>query len=199
MARSMRSVNMWLTLTPPVFSIPGVYNICVSGTDAVGNTGVEDCTLLAVYDPDGGFVTGGGWIDSPVGAYLADPTLTGKANFGFVAKYKKGQSVPDGNTEFQFKAGDLNFKSTEYEWLIVAGAKGMFKGWGTINGTGNYGFMVKAVDAALTPSTDVDLFRIKIWDKDNNDALVYDNEIGVDDGEDPTTEIGGGSIIIHKK
>lgn len=182
-----------------MFSIPGVYNICVSGTDAVGNTGVEDCTLLAVYDPDGGFVTGGGWIDSPVGAYLADPTLTGKANFGFVAKYKKGQSVPDGNTEFQFKAGDLNFKSTEYEWLIVAGAKGMFKGWGTINGTGNYGFMVKAVDAALTPSTDVDLFRIKIWDKDNNDALVYDNEIGVDDGEDPTTEIGGGSIIIHKK
>lgn len=25
--------------------------------------------LLAVYYPDGGFVTGGGWIDSPTGAY----------------------------------------------------------------------------------------------------------------------------------
>ena len=177
----------------------GVYNICVSGTDAAANTGSEECTFLAVYDPSAGFVTGGGWIDSPAGAYVVDSSLTGKANFGFVAKYKKGQSVPDGNTEFQFKAGDLNFKSSEYEWLVVAGAKGTFKGSGTINGMGNYGFILRAIDANLTASTDVDLFRIKIWDMSNMDAVVYDNEVSEhDDDADPTTPIAGGSIVIHK-
>ena len=120
-----------VTATLADMLLVGVYDVCVSGTDAADNTGTEECTFLVVYDPDAGFVTGGGWIESPIGAYVADPTLTGKANFGFVAKYKKGQSVPDGNTEFQFKAGDLNFKSADYDWLVVAGAKGMFKGSGT--------------------------------------------------------------------
>ncbi len=36
---------------------------------------VDELTVLVViYDPDGGFVTGGGWINSPAGAYSADPT-----------------------------------------------------------------------------------------------------------------------------
>jgi hypothetical protein len=38
--------------------------------------------FLVVYDPDVGFVTGGGWIDSPESAYMPDPSLTGRANFG---------------------------------------------------------------------------------------------------------------------
>ena len=58
----------------------------------------------------------------------------GKANFGFVSKYQKGAKVPTGETEFQFKAGDLNFHSTAYEWLVIAGAKAQYKGIGTVNG-----------------------------------------------------------------
>ena len=56
-----------------------------------------------------------------------------------------------------------------------------------------------AVDAKLTPSTDTDLFRIKIVDK-TTDALVYDNQVvgETDDNADPTTVIKGGSIVIHK-
>ena len=42
---------------------------------------------ITVYDPNAGFVTGGGWIDSPLGAYIPDPALAGRANFGFVSKY----------------------------------------------------------------------------------------------------------------
>ena len=95
-----------------------------------------------------GFVTGGGWINSPAGAYVADPALAGKATFGFVSKYKKGMTVPEGNTEFQFHAAGLNFKSTSYQWLVVAGANAKFKGVGTINGAGNYGFMLTAWSAA---------------------------------------------------
>ncbi len=120
------------------------------------------------------------------GAYLANPTLGGKATFGFVSKYKKGATVPDGNTEFKFIAGDLNFSSTSYEWLVVnqAGANAQFKGYGTINGAGNYGFILWAGDG--TPDT----FRIKIWDA-STEVVVYDNGVN--------QPIGGGSIVVHKK
>ena len=84
-------------------------------------------------------MTGGGWINSPEGAYAPDPALTGKANLGLVSKYQQGQSTPSGNTEFNFKAGDLNFHSSSYDWLVITHHKAMYKGTGTINGERNYG------------------------------------------------------------
>ena len=82
---------------------------------------------------------------------------------------------------------------------MIAGHRAQYKGTGTINGSGEYGFMIVAIDANLTPSSETDLFRIKIWDRSNGDAIVYDNQLGSADGADPTTAIGGGSIIIHSK
>jgi len=189
------------------YAEPGVYTVSVTLTDrdGAGLSVSADYRYVVVYDPDGGFVTGGGWIDSPEGALAADPTLTGKATFGFVAKYKPGRSVPEGSTEFQFKAADLNFKAQgDFEWLTVSGSghKATFRGTGTINGAGTYGVTVTVIDAANTPSTDVDFFRIKIIDKDDGDGLVYDNQQGTDcgvgDEADPCTAIGGGNIKIHK-
>jgi hypothetical protein len=178
----------------------GIYTVTVRVTDDDGGTDTElATTYIVVYDPNAGFVTGGGWINSPINAYVANPSLTGKATFGFVSKYKKGQSVPDGNTEFQFHAGNLNFKSGAYEWLVVAGAKAQFKGTGTINGSGNYGFVLMAVDGQISGGGGADKFRIKIWDKNNGDAVVYDNQIGADETADPTTVLGGGSINIQAK
>jgi hypothetical protein len=185
----------------PAFLSAGVHEICVNGTDSSGNTSDDVCVLVAIYDPNDGYVTGGGWIDSPVGSCqltLACVDITGKANFGLVAKYLPGANVPDGNTEFQFHNGDLNFHSTNYQWLVVNNAKATYKGTGTINGVGNYGFMLKVIDAEQTSSTDDDLFRIKIWDMNNADAIVYDSEIGVADDDSPTLAISGGSIIIQK-
>jgi hypothetical protein len=102
-----------------------------------------------------------------------------------VAKYQKGKSVPDGNTEFQINAGDLNFHSTSYQWLVVNQnyTNAQFKGYGTINGMGNYGFMLWATD------TSPDTFRIRIWDA-VTEAVVYDN------GE--FHPISGGNIVVHK-
>jgi hypothetical protein len=155
---------------------------------------------VAIYDPSGGFVTGGGWITSPAGAYIPDASLTGKANFGFVSKYKKGSQVPEGSTEFQFHAGNLNFTSTSYNSgsLVVATFKAIYKGVGKINGMGNYGFMVSAVDGQATNGGGVDKFRMKIWDKNNGDVVVYDNNIGADDNAPAATALGGGSIVIHE-
>jgi hypothetical protein len=178
---------------------PDVLDVCVRSTDQVGNTNqpapaanAVQCVFLAVYDPTAGFVTGGGWITSPAGAYPADPSLTGKATFGFVSKYLKGANVPTGNTEFQFHAGSLNFSSTVYDWLVVSqnGARAQYKGYGTVNGQGGYGFLLTALDQST------DLFRIKIWNTATG-AVAYDNQLGSSDTGDDATALGGGSIIIH--
>ena len=186
------------------YTVPGVYTLTLTVTDAAGEYATTTYQYVVVYDPSAGFVTGGGWIDSPAGACKTAPctALTvGKANFGFVSKYKKGQSTPDGNTEFQFKAGDINFHSENYEWLVVAGAKAQFKGTGTINGSGNYGFMITAIDGQISGGGGVDKFRIKIWDKNNGDMVVYDNQVTGDtsDTATPNTALGGGSINIQAK
>lgn len=167
-----------------VYETPGVYAITLTIVDDDGGESIPACFQYVVaYDPGGGFVTGGGWIDSPPGAYVPNPGLIGKAKFGFNSKYKKGADVPAGQTQFGFKVADLDFHSTTYQWLIVAGPKATCKGEGTVNGAGTYGFMLTAVDGALTPSTDVDHFRIKIWDRDNGDAVVYDNALDAADSQ----------------
>jgi hypothetical protein len=177
-----------------IYSVAGVYAIDLTVTDKDGVASNQSIyQYLVVYDPSAGFVTGGGWIDSPAGAYTPDPSLSGKATFGFVSKYKKGANVPSGNTEFQFKAGDFNFHSDTYDWLVVnqGGANAQFKGSGTVNGAlddnGNaYKFMLWAGDGSP------DTFRIKIWSEDASgvETVVYDN--GFDQA------IGGGSIVVHK-
>ncbi|MEX2140431.1 MAG: autotransporter-associated beta strand repeat-containing protein [Pirellulales bacterium] len=178
------------------FTQPGVYHAKLTIRDGVATISSEEVTFV-VYDPSAGFVTGGGWIDSPAGAYVSDPTLTGKATFGFVSQYKKGATTPTGQTEFQFKTANLNFHSSSYDWLVVAGARAQYKGTGTINGAGNYGFMLTAVDGQINGGGGLDKFRIKIWDKNNGDSIVYDNQIGADDDATPTTGLGGGQIVIH--
>ncbi len=135
--------------------------------------------------------------NSPAGAYTPNPSLTGKATFGFNSKYLHGANIPSGNTEFQFKLATLNFKSTSYEWLVVAGAKAQYKGLGTINGNGNYRFMLTAIDGQVNGGGGVDKFRIRIWDAVAGNS-IYDNQLGASDNSVPTTAIQGGSIVIHK-
>jgi PKD repeat protein len=168
----------------------GLYRIQLAVTDNDGDSGLSPVfEYVVVYDPTAGFVSGGGWIASPAGAYKPEPSLSGKANFGFVAKYKKGTEVPTGQAEFQFHVAGLDFHSTSYEWLVVTGTGSdyaRFKGSGTINGAGDYKFMIWASDK------DADTFRIRIWEEDEATGVeteVYDN--GFDQ------EIGGGSIVIH--
>ena len=176
----------------------GIYTVKIRVNDDDSGTDTESVTAyIVVYDPNGGFVTGGGWINSPAGAYVADPSLTGKANFGFTSKYLPGRTVPTGNTEFQFHAGNLNFKSTSYEWLVVSGPLGQYKGVGTINGTGNYGFLLTAKDGQAAGGGGVDKFRIKIWVIGG--AVVYDNVMDAAEDSDAGTQLGGGSIVIHTK
>ncbi|HET9685264.1 MAG TPA: MBG domain-containing protein, partial [Gemmatimonadaceae bacterium] len=185
------------------FNTTDVVKVCASAEDAGTNWSTPVCALLAIYDPTAGFVTGGGWINSPFGAYAANPSLTGKANFGFVSKYQKGATVPTGNTEFQFNEANLNFSSTNFQWLVIqGGTSAQFKGTGTINGKGSYNFMVTVVDGdAYNGTKKPDSFRMKITDPATS-AVVYDNQIGTPDTSltpSQSTYLGGGSVVIHDK
>jgi len=75
-----------------------------------------------------------------------DPTATGRANFAFISRYQNGKNVPTGNAEFLFTPGGLKFRSTTYEWLVVSGRHALCKGTGTINGSGDYHFMLTSID-----------------------------------------------------
>ncbi len=180
------------------YTTAGVYTVTLTVSGENSCPGQAVFQFVVVYDPSAGFVTGGGWIDSPEGAYTPDPSLTGKANFGFVSKYQKGATVPTGQTEFQFKVANLNFHGTNYQWLVIAGPKAQYKGSGTINGEGDYGFLLTANDGQINGGGGVDRFRIKIWEANNNEIIIYDNQPDDLDDADATDAIEGGSIVIHK-
>jgi PKD repeat protein len=173
-----------------VYTLPGVYTITLSVTDDEGDSTSITYEFVVVFNQYEGFTTGAGLIDSLEGAYKPDVTSSGIARFGFISKYLHGTNVPTGSTDFVFRVADLRFRSTSYDWLVVAGNKAKFKGTGTINGLGNYGFMLTATDG------DVDLFRIKIWDKDT-DLVVYDNKFGSSDDSYTGQELKAGNINIQ--
>jgi hypothetical protein len=147
----------------------------------------------ALFEP-----AGGGWIDSPLGAYAADRSLTGKATFSFVCRYQKGATVPTGNTVFNFQAATFKFQSTYYDWLVISGAMAQYKGSGSINGAGDFDFLLSAIDGDVREGGGVDRFRIQIRHKTTG-AAIYDNEMGGGETADPTAVLGGGDIVIHSQ
>jgi hypothetical protein len=186
------------------YAAAGVNSVIVTITDDDTGTASRaiDLQFVVIFDPGAGFITGGGWIMSPAGACQLTPgcaTATGKANFGFVSKYKKGSNVPDGQTEFQFQAGDINFHSSDYDYgsLVVSGFKAQYRGSGEINGVPGYKFVLTAYDGDVNGGGGIDKFRMKIT---KNGTVVYDNRIGASDDLDLANPlaISGGSIVIHK-
>ena len=169
------------------YDIPvGVYNVEIMfvGDDCYYHSSA-DSFVMAVYDPTGGFGTGGGW-------YMAEDEasgLTGRANFGFNVKYK--QDVSTGNVEFQFQSGGLNLKSTSIDWLVMSSENAQFKGQGRVNGVEGHFFRVIAKDFG-EPGVGVDEFDIKVWDGDpdaTETTLIHGSK----------NTLSGGNIVVHKK
>jgi hypothetical protein len=174
----------------------GVYTVTVtvsSGDLSDTKSSAETSTpYIAVYDAAGGFATGAGWFHSKVGDCVAENwsgcgvDSQGKALFGFVSRYQRGATTPDGRMMFKFTAGGLDFTGTDYDWLVVTGGNAAhLKGTGALRGSDvEYRFMIWAGDGPP------DTIRIKIWREEGDEELVvYDNGSG--------EPIGGGAITIH--
>lgn len=177
-----------------VYSQTGNYTVTVTVTDDDGGSGTSTSqTPIQIYEPNPrpyttGFLTGGGWIVVPYGSYRSNPGITGTANFGINAKYKKGQNTPTGETEFNFQEATLNFHSGCYDWLVVSSSGiARSKGTGTINGAGTYGFIITVIDGKIHGGPDT--FRIQIWDKATG-TMIFDNNAN--------TPLSGGQIVIHR-
>ncbi|MCK4722817.1 MAG: PKD domain-containing protein, partial [Dehalococcoidia bacterium] len=184
--------------TTHAYEFAGLYNATLTVTDDRGAEST-DSVMAVVYDPAAGFATGGGWFipggkTSYDNDYLPNIDGTSPANFGFVVKYKKGATTPDGQLEFQYQQGDFNLHSSGMEWLVITNKNwAKFQGLATIKGLdGLYPFHVDARDGDFGGRDQPDRFIIKVYpaggDPDE-DELIYK----------ASGDLEGGNIVIHGK
>jgi len=165
-----------------VFDLPvGVYT--VTSEDTSGHT---DTGLVVVYDPtEQGFVTGGGYISTDMGADGCK-----RANFGFNAKYKNG--LPTGHLEFRFSDGTIDLKSETIDYLVIVpdSPYACFAGWARAAHDGpGYWFCASLEDNSKSGKGDA--FTIEIWTPTDLDAPSPSITAG--------SLLEGGNIVIHKK
>jgi hypothetical protein len=181
------------------FTAPGIYKLQLNVRDQSGvttsvNTAGDLEAIVVVYDPNGGYTVGGGWLASPAGALSASPAATGKVSYGFQSNYYKGATYPKGETQFEFKVGNLEFNALNFEYLSVARGKAQFKGSGKVLGDqSGYSFILTVIDGAIAGGADK--MRMKIFNKTTG-RVIYDNQPGASDAADPLTVVGSGSTIV---
>ena len=92
------------------------------------------------------FVTGGGWID----------TGTGKANFGFNAGIKDGNTAPECHFNLVDNGADIHMKATNCTFYGGTGTNRTFKGACEINGQGGFTYNINVADNG-EPGRNVDV------------------------------------------
>jgi endonuclease G, mitochondrial len=152
-----------------VHAAAGIYSVAIAVADDDGATAGSSFGNVVVYDVNGGFVSGAGWISTP----------SGKQNLNVNVKYQQGSAAPSGSTKFDL--GRSQFESTSLDWLVVSGNTATFQGTGTIDGAGSYGFTVTVVDGAD------DSFAARVFDKATN-ATIHQL----------SGTLGAGRLTVHQ-
>lgn len=158
-----------------LYDVPiGVYEVVATvDCDFYGNRD-KAVELLAVYDPSGGFATGGGWF-IPEGNQ-------DKVNFGFELKYKNDGTLKGNLEMIDHSTGD-KYKATDFSFLVIVDNKAYFMGHVMINGEGSHPFMAIMEDNG-TPGKNSDKFSISI--QIEKEQIAFDEVID------------NGNIVIHK-
>jgi len=189
------------------YTAPGVYTINVTVTDDDQRT-ASASGIVVVFDPGAGFVTGGGYINSPPGAYTPDTTVAGKAHFVMQASYPDGTSTPTGNVSVFLQDIKLRMDATSLDWLVVSpDGEAAVTGSGTMGGQDVrfilYGYQGCGSSSGTGCQPGSDAFRAVIWPASQGVTptapFIYDNVPGADlELADATPQpLDGGNIQIH--
>ena len=146
----------------------GVYTVTITVTDGFG----EDTSTaeVIVFDPDAGFVTGGGWYQSPRGSFADDLDWAGKATFGLSAKYEPGMTAPTGSFDLNLVGAPFMVSASVVDWLVVSGDTARFAGPAMVNGMDGYSYDVTVMDGGKKGDT----ISVRIMDADG--MAVYDSD-----------------------
>lgn len=134
-------------------------------------------TVLAIYDPSLGFVTGGGTVSNN----------GNRANFGFSVKYLKN-GKPQGSVLYVEHLPDgsvVKIKSNSMQSLSIVNNIAVIQTKATVNGTGNYNIRATAVDNGEPGSSDQLGLQSTNPDNTNVPSLTF-----------PPRTISGGNISL---
>jgi hypothetical protein len=132
---------------------------------------------------------------SKAGWYLQNTQAAGAVQFGILAKYIKNNTAPSGAVGLYFKAGNMTFVATSYQWLVVNGSQAVLMGSGTINGKGSDTILISVIDGTIAKIKN-DAIRIQIRDNSTQN-VVYDTQPGQSQTAAPTTALTLGAIALH--
>jgi PKD repeat protein len=155
------------------YNSPGVYTVRLILSDSTSLKGQSFAKYIVVQGRASS-IAGTGEIDSAAGFYKPAPFLFGKASFGLFARYRTGAANMSPDTAFNITLGSVNFSGTVYQSLARQGIKSVLQGKGQINGSGDYTFLVSAIDGNVPGAGGVDRLRVRIWETATGKA-VYDN------------------------
>lgn len=157
------------------FMSAGVYQIAVTADDGDGGQ-ARGSTLVVVFDPSAGRITGAGQLNSPAGALLASPTTSSTAIWSVHARYPRRSQTPIGQVDFRLKGRHMQFESDTLSWLVVDGPRFQMGGTGAVSGLPGYRFLLSGVDGDLPGGDGTDRLRLKIV-APHSAQVVYDNVI----------------------
>lgn len=186
------------------YSSSGSYSAKITLTDAC-EASTYAYQSIVVLNQLGASVSGSGWFESPAGAYLKDKRAAGKASFAFTASIRSYSDLPAGRASFDFRTGNLRFRSTEYQWLVIDGKTARLKAYGIVSNTPGYEILISMVQQVKgtdpkpkgkKPPKQKDLIRVRISDPFG--IVIYDTQLGSPDDAVPTTSMGGGSIEVEE-
>jgi hypothetical protein len=110
-------------------------------------------TVLAVYDPSLGFVTGSGSV-----------MINGvSADFSLSVQYKKDGTLGGGGVSWveHLSTGDVTIRSTVLTSMSIVGATAIIDGQASVNGSGAYPLRVIVTDNG-SPGVNRDLFGLQV-------------------------------------
>jgi hypothetical protein len=147
----------------------GITEVILTVEDDWSET-ATDTAMMIIYDPNGGFVTGGGWIDSPAGPYHPDLRFYDGSFYGILQLEE-----PLTRSEAQDMAAGMTIADCTSAHLA------------TITSQQEYEKLLELFGGSP------DTFRIRIWWEDANgtEYIVY--------GNGSNQPIGGGSIVVKKR